>query len=139
MCAVVVILAIVVALVGLFVQRCCHRLWHRHWNRTHGATPLAPQVDAPWSPDIVQYALTFDGIRAFGDLGPLGDYANQCRERWATDSTLPDSIGELRACLFFEQRRFNHFGYEPQDDDDRYVRSLLAAIRHKSHGPTVAP
>ena len=39
-----------------------------------------------------------------------------------------------RRRLVFEQRRFNHFGYEPQGDDDRYVRALIGSIRHKALG-----
>jgi hypothetical protein len=122
----------VVAVLSLVVKRCGHRLRHRRWSRT-GATDLPiPRPDAPWLPDLVQYALTFDGVGAFGGLGPLGDYANECRKRWAADGALPEHVAELRACLFFEQRRFQHFGCEPRNADDHYVRALLESIRQKA-------
>jgi hypothetical protein len=31
--------------------------------------------------------------------------------------------------LFFEQRRFNHFGREPEGEDLNYIRSLIDRIR----------
>ncbi len=32
-------------------------------------------------------------------------------------------------CLFFEQRRFRHFGYDPEGEDLRYVAGLVDKIR----------
>lgn len=125
------------ALLGLFLKRVCHHVLHRRWEGS-GLVPVpVPAEDAPWSPDIARFASTFDGYREFGGVEPLGDFANECRERWSADGALPDGIDRLRACLFFEQRRFRHFGEPPRGDDDRYVRALLAAIRSSAADPSL--
>jgi hypothetical protein len=41
-------------------------------------------------------------------------------------------LTELRACLFFEQRRFRNFGWDPGPDEMCYVRALLNAIRGRA-------
>jgi len=76
-----------------------------------------PADDAPWAA-VAQFALTFDGYRAFGDS--CGDIANQRCARTLT---------ELRATLFYEQRRWRHFQEDPDGDELGYLRSLVARIR----------
>jgi hypothetical protein len=43
----------------------------------------------------------------------------------------PDSLSDLRTCLFFEQRRHRHMGRIPVDLDMEYVRALIEAIRER--------
>jgi hypothetical protein len=76
-----------------------------------------PADDASWEA-VARFALTFDGYGAFGDS--CGDIAN---ERCARTLT------ELRASLFYEQRRWRHFQEEPAGDELAYLRSLVARIR----------
>lgn len=92
------------------------------------AEPLArvPAADADWS-EIAEFALTFDGYAAMGKA--CGDLANEMRRRWDATSELPDDLVKLRASLFFEQRRFRHFGWAPAGSDRDYIGALLEAIR----------
>jgi hypothetical protein len=80
-----------------------------------------PPRSADWK-DIVKFAHTFDGYSAHGSFEACGAIANQ-----RSNATLTD----LRTCLFFEQRRWNHYGREPDADTMEYIRSLLDQIRSK--------
>lgn len=100
---------------------------------THGefgeyARPLreVPPADADWS-EVAAFALTFDGYAALGKA--CGDLANDVRRRWDSASELPGNLSHLRGSLFFEQRRFRHFGSEPTGADRAYIAALLDAIR----------
>ncbi len=86
-----------------------------------------PGPNAPWMPDIAEFALTFDGYEALGDR--TGDLANATKHKWTETRALPDDLIELRSCLFFEQRRYRHFGWGPDEDAMAYVRALVEAIR----------
>ena len=85
-----------------------------------------PLPDATWN-EIGRFALTFHGYDACGSLHACAEIANARR-----NSTLT----ELRACLFFEQRRFRHFGWAPTGESLRYIRSLVEKIRCHVQGPT---
>ena len=39
------------------------------------------------------------------------------------------NLSDLRACLFFEYRRHNHFGYPPDAEKMQYIYDLLDRIR----------
>ncbi len=67
---------------------------------------------------IAEFALTFDGY----DLPNCADLAN---------SRSAKTLTELRAVLFFEQRRYRHFGYHPTGEDLEYIRSIVFKIREK--------
>ena len=68
--------------------------------------------------DISEFALTFDGY----DLPNCADLAN---------SRSAVTLSELRAVLFFEQRRYRHFGYGPTGEDLEYIRSIVLKIRDR--------
>jgi hypothetical protein len=86
-----------------------------------------PPPDATWG-EIARFALTFDayGLMSFAAVGGL---ANETRDEWFRSGDLPGSLVDLRCCLFFEQRRYHHFGTPPEPDHERYLRALLEAIR----------
>ena len=65
--------------------------------------------------EIERFALTFNGY----EVPNCADIAN---------SRSAKSLTELRAALFFEQRRYRHFGHPPEGDDLEYVRSLVQEI-----------
>jgi len=72
---------------------------------------------------IDRFALTFDGYAAFDTAAEphgCGDLAN---------SRQANTLTELRASLFFEQRRWRHFGESPEGLDLIYIQSLLWRIR----------
>ena len=68
--------------------------------------------------DISEFALAFDGY----ELPNCAELAN---------SRSAKTLSELRAVLFFEQRRFRHFGCNPEGKDLEYVRILVQEIRAK--------
>jgi hypothetical protein len=90
-----------------------------------------PAPDAEFWGAIDRFALTFDGYAQHPD--DCGDVANAAAARYSECGDLPASLSELRTCLFFEQRRWRHFGEDPDADALRYVYALLDAIRIKVH------
>ncbi|HEX4146612.1 MAG TPA: hypothetical protein VHY91_24130 [Pirellulales bacterium] len=80
-----------------------------------------PPRSAQWS-EIVKRAHTFDGYKAHGSFAVCGTIANERRHETLTD---------LRTYLFFEQRRWNHFGRDPEAGAMEYIRSLLDQIKAK--------
>ena len=76
---------------------------------------------------ISRFALTFDGYTHFGDR--CGKIANEALRQYKETGNLPESLDDLRTCLFFEQRRWRHFGEEPDAAAMVYIRALLGAIR----------
>lgn len=80
-----------------------------------------PAETADWRL-IVKFAHTFNGYKAHGSFEACAVIANERRH---------DSLSDLRTCLFFEQRRYNHFGHPPDEKAMDYIRSLLSQIRAK--------
>lgn len=82
-----------------------------------------PSRDAAWA-DIERFALTFDGYKAFP-----GALLDELVSRHHRARTVPSELTELRACLFFEQRRWRHYMAVPRGDELEFIRSLLEGIR----------
>lgn len=81
-----------------------------------------PSAISSWDA-ILRFALTFDGYAAFDTAAKphgCGELAN---------SRQANTLTELRASLFFEQRRWRHFGESPEGLDLIYIQSLLWRIR----------
>ena len=78
------------------------------------------QIPSPESDyDIIEkFALTFNGY----EIPNCADIAN---------SRSAQTLTEYRASLFFEQRRYRHFGYAPTGEDLEYIKSLVQAIQSK--------
>lgn len=80
-----------------------------------------PPPDAEWN-EIGRFALTFNGYEHWGSFEKCAEVANR---------RLDGSLTELRTCLFFEQRRWRHFGYEPDEETMAYIRGIVEKIRRK--------
>ena len=80
-----------------------------------------PGPNSDWD-EIGEFALTFDGYKVSGSFKKCADIANAQQH---------NSLTELRTCLFFEQRRWRHFGYEPDEESMQYIRELIEKIRCK--------
>ena len=78
-----------------------------------------PEADANWE-KIGAFALTFDGYRHWGGF-------ERCAE--IAETRDPATLTEARTCLFFEQRRWRHSGYAPDEEALAYHRALLVRIR----------
>lgn len=89
-----------------------------------------PASDAGWS-QIGGFALTFDGYEHWGSFGKCAEIDNHWAKAYTEGQTLPDSLTDLRTCLFFEQRRWRHYGWEPDEEAMNYIRALVEAIRCK--------
>ena len=78
------------------------------------------QIPAPESDysEIEKFALTFNGY----EVPNCADIANTRSAK---------SLTELRAALFFEQRRYRHFGSKPTGEDLHYIRTLVKRIRDR--------
>lgn len=80
-----------------------------------------PGPEADWY-TIGTFALTFNGYEECGSFEECARIANEAR---------PTTLTELRACLFFEQRRWRHFGDEPDEEDMTYIKGLVEQISTK--------
>jgi len=90
-------------------------LWRDGFDGPHGGElgdwhwVLTPETVhrpfAPWLPALCSFARILDGYGALGGLEPVAELANAASGRWRESGELPDDLVELRACLFFEQRR----------------------------------
>lgn len=90
-----------------------------------------PLADAAWK-DIVRFAHTFNGYLEAGSLEAAGALANRYAN--ASSNLLATlTLEELRICLFFEQRRWNHYGGKPEGEDMNYIRTLVEQIRSRVH------
>jgi hypothetical protein len=83
-----------------------------------------PSSKAHWR-TITEFALSFDGYEYWGSFEKCAKIANSRRNRTLT---------ELRTCLFFEQRRWHHFGESPDKEAMKYIRGLIEKIRTKVDG-----
>jgi len=61
----------------------------------------------------------------------MENLSNRCATAYAERQVLPESLTELRTCLFFEQRRWHHFGEDPNGQSGTYIHALLEGIRRK--------
>jgi hypothetical protein len=87
------------------------------------------QTDLPnswgdWS-DYARFALTF----APRDREVCRELASDSFARWRRSGELASTLDELRACLWFEQRRWGFLGREPDPEGMRYVAALIRAMR----------
>lgn len=78
-----------------------------------------PDGDSDWH-TISEFALTFDAYEHWGSFEACAAVAN---------APLHNSLTELRTCLFFEQRRWRHFGETPNSPALAYVRELVEQLR----------
>jgi hypothetical protein len=77
----------------------------------------------------IHFALTFDGYEEKGGFDTCASFADATRKHWQQTGALPDDLSDLRAALFFEQRRWRHSDEQPFTDDEwRYWRALVHAI-----------
>ena len=91
---------------------------------------LKPNADVGDILLIWGYALSVDGYQyATENLGvECGDLANRKLEAFERSGIWQGSFAELRCCLFFEQRRWHHFGTEPTGNELMTIQALFSAI-----------
>lgn len=83
-----------------------------------------PNTFGEWS-DYARFAMTF----APRDQEVCRELGSDAFGRWRRTGELPRRLEELRACLWFEQRRWRFLGREPDAEGMRYVCALIRAMR----------
>lgn len=85
-----------------------------------------PEFDAPWD----HIWLFAKASLRFVDQSIAGDLANQVSSHYHKTGKYPTDLHTLRVCLFFEWRRYRHFGHHPDGDSEKYVRGIVQAMRN---------
>lgn len=75
--------------------------------------------------DYASFALTFSPR----DSEVCREVGSDAYLRWQRSGELPRTLEELRACLWFEQRRWRFLGREPDRLGMQYVGALIRAMR----------
>lgn len=81
-----------------------------------------PGESATWS-EIARFALGWDFVSKYPKYSPEEQRWELVQDSWSLD--------DLRARLFFEQRRWNHFGRPPDEPTLIEIRRLVTLIRDK--------
>jgi hypothetical protein len=77
-----------------------------------------PSIEADWHA-ISSFALAYPGYEIHGFKG-CAKFANEGHD---------GSVDQLRAALFFEQRRWSHFGEHPDEEAMEGIQNLLEGLR----------
>ena len=85
---------------------------------------VLPPSYGDWA-DSARFAVRFEP-RSRAEAAELGNWAFG---RWQRTGELPRRIDELRACLWFEYRRWRFHGRTPDAITMRYCAATVRAIR----------
>ncbi len=96
-----------------------------------------PSSGAAWA-EIGRFALSFNGYEHWGSFEKCAEIANRGRDAYRAEGSLPDSLTELRTCLFFEQRRWRHFGLDPNEEGTDYIHAIVERIRERVRSGEIA-
>ena len=93
-----------------------------------------PKPFEKYTIEVQEFALTFNGYEYSGSFDGCAELADKSAEGYHAFRRLPEGLSELRACLFFEQRRWRYVQEDPTGEDLEYVKALVEAIREKIAG-----
>jgi len=79
--------------------------------------------------ELQEYSLNFNAYEYWGSLEKVAEIANQHYKRYEKDGVISNNIEVLRTSLFFEQRRYRHFGYDPEPETMEYLRTIIKKIK----------
>ncbi len=93
---------------------------------SHAELPTVgvPRRGSSWDA-VADFALSYDGYGYWDDLPEL---ARRVLQHWTRSRSLPGTLDELRGCLFYEQRRWHHFGEDPTGRSAQYMWAIVDAI-----------
>lgn len=80
--------------------------------------------------ELVKFAYTFDGYAHFG-MEACAELANSALSAYYHNEVLPDDITDLRACMFFEARRWTLYQTMPDTRATIYIFALIDKIKEK--------
>lgn len=91
---------------------------------------IRPNPEIESISDIFAYGLTVGGYDYAREVFKVdcGELANNRREQYRDTGKWVGSFEELRCCLFFEQRRYHHFGQGPEGEDADAILALYKAV-----------
>ena len=78
---------------------------------------------------VCRFAYSFDGYDHGHSTSECGDIGNGLREQYIANCFISAPLSDLRIALFFEARRYHHFGTDPDADAMRYLRVVVDEIR----------
>jgi hypothetical protein len=87
-----------------------------------------PSARATWQ-KILPFAMTFDGYEEWGDFEKCKEIAKKGIASFRAKQPFSQSLTDLRTCLFYEARRWNHLEKTPNKLGMAYIHALLEAIR----------
>jgi hypothetical protein len=95
-----------------------------------------PLVGSDWEHEVIDFALTFNGYEYWGSFDRCAEVARRCLRIHEQTGNLPETLTELRTCLFWLQRadRWNSQsdGYDQPKEEKRFIPELLEAVRRIS-------
>ena len=83
--------------------------------------------------EITKLAYTFDGYAQFG-MEECAALANAALSTFYHEQVLPEDVTEIRACLFFEARRWNLYQDLPDTKATIYIFSLIDKLKEHVQG-----
>ena len=92
-----------------------------------------PPPEAEWHA-VGRFALSLNGYEKWGSFEKCAQIGNEGARAFRATGAVPDSLIELRTCLFFEQRRWRHYGFDPDEEAMAYTRALVERIRDRVRG-----
>ncbi|WP_421119865.1 hypothetical protein ACE2AJ_00455 [Aquihabitans daechungensis] len=99
---------------------------------------IVPSSDAPIN-HIWAFAHTYNAYDRHDGMDGASAIGNDMRDRWNEGQPLSDELNQCRAALFFEARRWRHYGYDPDGRDLTYIRTLVGHIAVLSGGAVPGP
>lgn len=87
-----------------------------------------PSNGATWK-KILPFALTFNGSEYWGSFEKCREVAKVGIASYRDKKPFTQSLTDLRTCLFYEARRWNHLEKSPNKMGMAYIHALLDAIR----------
>lgn len=97
-------------------------------ENTEITTAQIPAENADWH-TLSLFAYSFDGYTQGYSNAECGSIGNSLRELYQAGGVLSASLTELRIALFFEARRYHHFGWDPNAADMQYLHAVVNEIR----------
>ena len=87
-----------------------------------------PGSRASWK-KIEPFAQTFNGYKHWGSFKKCREVAEEGVKLFRNKKELTQTLTDLRTCLFFESRRWNHYEKAPSKKGMEYMHILVEAIR----------
>jgi putative DNA methylase len=91
--------------------------------------PVPPETE--YLGDIWEFARNYNGYDRLGSFEAVGELYDKLKKKYFEAGQWIGTLDELRACLFFEHRRWRHMGEEPDDESLQGILQLYSTICHR--------